>query len=276
MLASIPELVNRPGNRRGRDNRTRFSAWTEVPSGMIPISEVLQRLVVATVLGAIVGIERERLERAAGLRTHALVGVGAALFMLVSIYGFNDVMSWPGVSLDPSRVAAQVVSGIGFLGAGTIIFQREIVRGLTTAASIWTVAAIGLAVGGGLYLPAVATTLLALLILAGLKPIEERLFIRRRSRVIRLVVGPQTGALAAIREAADAVGIRVERMIVEPGSETEGDQVDLTVSRESSTTIDAFIDRLRQIAGVQRITSVRLPGPLDVTSDLDDETLDRN
>jgi uncharacterized membrane protein YhiD involved in acid resistance len=129
---------------------------------MIQPQQIIIRLVVATVLGAIVGLERERLERAAGLRTHALVGVGAALFMLVSAFGFADVLGTRQVALDPSRIAAQVVSGIGFLGAGTIILQREIIRGLTTAASVWAVAAVGLAVGGGLYLAAVSATVLIL------------------------------------------------------------------------------------------------------------------
>src|SRR5579883_2140530 len=113
---------------------------------MIAPEQVLFRLVIATILGGLVGLERERLDRAAGLRTHALVALGAALLMLVSAFGFSDVLHTPQVTLDPSRVAAQVVSGIGFLGAGTIILRREIVRGLTTAASVWSVAAIGLAV----------------------------------------------------------------------------------------------------------------------------------
>src|SRR6476469_2720146 len=101
---------------------------------MIPTEQLILRLIVAALLGGLVGVERERLERAAGLRTHALVGVGSALFMLVSAFGFADILGTPNVSLDPSRIAAQVVSGIGFLGAGTIILQREIIRGLTTAA----------------------------------------------------------------------------------------------------------------------------------------------
>jgi len=115
---------------------------------VITISEVLVRVLVATVLGGVVGIERERSERAAGLRTHAMVGLGAAAFMILSAFGFKDILGAQAVVLDPSRVAAQIVTGIGFLGAGTIIFQREMVRGLTTAASIWAVAAIGAAVGG--------------------------------------------------------------------------------------------------------------------------------
>src|SRR5215217_5273075 len=146
---------------------------------MLAVDQVVLRLAVATTLGAVIGIERERLERAAGLRTHALMGVGSALFMIVSAFGFADVLDTPHVSLDPSRVAAQVVSGIGFLSGGTIIFQREIVRGLTTAASIWAVAAIGLAVGGGLFVSAGAATVVVLLILAGFKPLENRFFLHR-------------------------------------------------------------------------------------------------
>src|SRR5271156_6332302 len=120
-------------------------------------TEMLIRLVVAAALGSLIGFERERLLWAAGIRTHMLVCVGDCLFMIVSAYGFSSVIG-QNIVLDPSRVAAQVVSGIGFLGAGAILARNEIVKGLTTAASIWTVAAIGLAVGGGLYFAASAST----------------------------------------------------------------------------------------------------------------------
>lgn len=144
----------------------------------ITVWEYLARIGLAFVLGAAVGLERERQPRPAGLRTHALVSVGAALAILVSTYGFSDVVGTNGVVLDPSRVAAQVVSGIGFIGAGTIIAQSDRVRGLTTAASLWAVAAIGLAAGGGLYIPAIATTVIVLVILVPFKYLEERLFHR--------------------------------------------------------------------------------------------------
>src|SRR5690606_15730064 len=108
---------------------------------MIETSEILIRLSLGALCGAIIGIERERKEWAAGMRTHMMVSVGATLFMLVSAYGFNDVLANDKIDLDPSRVAAQVVSGIGFLGAGTIIFLRQgVIRGLTTASGLWTVA----------------------------------------------------------------------------------------------------------------------------------------
>ncbi|MEE7561353.1 MgtC/SapB family protein, partial [Xanthomonas sp. Kuri4-2] len=120
---------------------------------MIPFWDVALRLVLAAALGAVIGANRGRLEWAAGLRTHMLVCVGSALALIVSAYGFQDVLAAPHVVLDPSRIAAQVISGVGFLGAGTILFlQREqVIRGLTTAAGLWAVAAIGLAAGAGLY-----------------------------------------------------------------------------------------------------------------------------
>jgi putative Mg2+ transporter-C (MgtC) family protein len=112
----------------------------------------------ALVLSALIGLEREIRQKNAGLRTHTLVGVGAALFMLISKYGFNDVLESGRVILDPSRVAAQIVTGVGFLGAGLIFVRRDSVRGLTTAAAIWVTAAVGAASGAGLPVLAVVTT----------------------------------------------------------------------------------------------------------------------
>lgn len=120
------------------------------------------RLLVAGILGAIIGLDREYRAKEAGYRTHFLVSLGSALIMIVSQYGFQDIIQENSVTLDPSRVAAQVVSGIGFIGAGTIIFQKQIVRGLTTAAGIWATAGIGLAVGAGMYTISIAATLLTL------------------------------------------------------------------------------------------------------------------
>lgn len=139
---------------------------------MINNVELLSRLVLAALLGSVIGFERERLSWAAGLRTHMLVCVGSSLIMLVSAFGFADALGQKNVVLDPSRIAAQVVSGIGFLGAGSILLRGEIVRGLTTAASLWSVAGIGLAVGGGMYTASVGATIIILIILAGVKPLS--------------------------------------------------------------------------------------------------------
>ena len=131
---------------------------------MIPELEFLLRLFCAAVLGGIIGLEREYRSKEAGFRTHFLVAMGSALFMIVSAYGFdsmnNELQRW-----DVSRVAAQVVSGIGFIGAGTIIFRKSenIVSGLKTAAGLWVTAAIGLACGGGMYILSIGSTLMVLI-----------------------------------------------------------------------------------------------------------------
>ncbi len=130
---------------------------------MMMAGEFIFRLVIAGVLGALVGFDREYRAKEAGTRTHFLVSIGSALIMMVSQWGFEDILKVQGVGLDPSRVAAQVVSGIGFIGAGTIMMQKQFVRGLTTAAGLWVVAGIGLAIGGGLYTLGIAATLLTLI-----------------------------------------------------------------------------------------------------------------
>lgn len=127
----------------------------------------LGELVLAFVLSALVGMEREFRQKSAGLRTYTLVGVASALFMLVSKYGFNNILDAGRVVLDPSRIAAQVVSGIGFIGGGVIFMRRDIVRGLTTAASVWLTAALGMACGAGLITLAVATTIGHFIIMLG-------------------------------------------------------------------------------------------------------------
>jgi putative Mg2+ transporter-C (MgtC) family protein len=129
--------------------------------------DIIWRLGLALVLSSAIGVEREIAQKSAGLRTYSLVGVGAALFMLVSTYGFADVLGSPHTILDPSRVAAQVVSGIGFIGGGIIFVRRDTVRGLTTAAGVWVTAAVGMACGGDLPLLAIATTLIYFLVAYG-------------------------------------------------------------------------------------------------------------
>lgn len=152
------------------------------------------KLLVAAVLGGILGWERERRGRPAGLRTHILVCIGVTLMMIVSEYIFEKYKTFAADSIirvDPARIAAQVVTGIGFLGAGTIMRFRTMVRGLTTAASLWTVAGIGLAVGSGCYLPAVLTTVLALIALL-LLPLFEREIKHDKYKTLKLnISGPE-------------------------------------------------------------------------------------
>lgn len=135
--------------------------------------ELLIRIVLAGILGAAIGLEREKRFKEAGLRTHFLVAVGSAIIMIISKYAFTDILMQNDVVLDPSRIAAQVVSGVGFLGAGMILVQRQSIQGLTTAAGIWTTAAIGLAIGGGMYSVGIFGTLLVLIGLEFLKRVFQ-------------------------------------------------------------------------------------------------------
>lgn len=128
--------------------------------------EFIIRIVVAAMMGGAIGLEREYRAKEAGFRTHFLVGLGSALFMILSAYGFEDILtSGLTVRLDPSRIAAQVVTGIGFIGAGTIILQKQdrVVRGLTTAAGLWVTSAIGMTAGAGMYVLSIVATILVLI-----------------------------------------------------------------------------------------------------------------
>jgi putative Mg2+ transporter-C (MgtC) family protein len=137
--------------------------------------DVLWRLVLALVLSSVIGLEREMRQKSAGLRTYTLVGVGSALFVLVSAYGFSDVLAHSGTRLDPSRVAAQVVTGIGFIGGGLIFVRRDAVRGLTTAAGVWVTAAVGMAAAANLPVLATGTTVIYLIVAYGYAALTPRL-----------------------------------------------------------------------------------------------------
>jgi len=133
-------------------------------------------IVISALLGGAIGLEREYRSKEAGFRTHFLVGLGSGLFMVLSLHGFDDFVGIQGIQRDPSRIAAQVVSGIGFIGAGTIIFQKNVVKGLTTAAGLWVTSAIGMTAGAGMYLLALAATGLVLLCLEGSNFIHHKVF----------------------------------------------------------------------------------------------------
>jgi putative Mg2+ transporter-C (MgtC) family protein len=216
-------------------------------------AEFVLRLAVSAVLGSLIGMDRERLLWAAGLRTHMLVCVGSCLVMIVSVYGFTSVLG-PHVILDPSRVAAQVVSGVGFLGAGSIILRNEVVKGLTTAASLWTVAAVGLAVGSGLYIPAVAGTIIILVILIGLKPIEARL--RRQHQVveIRLKAPRGTMSFAALEKALGWRAGHITQLNVQPGEDEGLDDVTIGIGRLTPADV---AEALKAVAAIPGASDVR-------------------
>lgn len=169
--------------------------------------EQLARLSLAAFLGGLIGIERERLNRAAGLRTHVLVSVGSALFTLISLFAFQGI----GPINDPARVAAQIVSGIGFLGAGTIMKHGATVRGLTTAATLWVCAGIGMAAGAGFYQGAVLSTIITLVSLVTLKRIESR-FGDREFTTFELTMDQGAGQLAKVQGVLELLGITLRNL----------------------------------------------------------------
>jgi putative Mg2+ transporter-C (MgtC) family protein len=167
----------------------------------------------ALLLSAAIGLEREIRQKSAGLRTHTLVGVGAALFMLISKYGFTDVVIPGHVIADPSRVAAQIVSGIGFLGAGLIFVRRDSVRGLTTAASIWVTAAVGTAAGAGLPVIAALSTGIYFVVTLGFVPVTRRLpRSATASSMIHVRYPDGRGILRDILEVVTARGFAVDEL----------------------------------------------------------------
>jgi putative Mg2+ transporter-C (MgtC) family protein len=209
--------------------RSRLHLLSTVPTLEWP--HVLLRLLVAALLGGAIGMERELRERQAGLRTHLVVCVGSALFTLVSAYGFHEFLVSGGslVRTDPTRIAAQIVSGIGFLGAGAIIRQGLSVKGLTTAATLWLVAAIGMASGAGYYSAAIFATAGALLTLGPLRIVAYRVVRRYRPEVDRLLVEiPAGGSPGAVLEAIERRGGRVVALEIAQ----EGDRRSIAVDVE--------------------------------------------
>lgn len=203
-------------------------------------------------LSALIGFEREVRQKSAGLRTHTIVGLGAALFLLVSKYGFTDVLATGRIELDPSRVAAQVASGLGFLGAGVIFVRRDAVRGLTTAATIWLTAAVGMSAAAGLPLLAVLCTLGHFLVLYGLTPLAQRLARRAPSeQAVSCTYLDGRGVLRDVMAHCTRAGWAVTALAttVVPGAHAV--RVDLSVQGRGSAT--ALAAGLGELPGVTEV-----------------------
>ena len=220
-------------------------------------AEVLLRIVLAGVLGGAIGVERELREREAGLRTHMLVAIGSTLFTLVSAYGFSEFRfsNASGITSDPTRIAAQVVTGIGFLGAGAIIRQGLSVRGLTTAASLWVVAAIGLATGAGYYSAAVITTVVVLVSLWPLRIVAFRMFERLRPGEVRLEVELRANeSPSVLLESLEARGVAVQSFEVEDARERRRVALDVRATGVRLEQVTAELMRLEPVLGVRWAT----------------------
>ncbi len=215
--------------------------------------EVLLRVALAAVLGSVLGLERELREREAGLRTHLLVSVGSALFTIVSAYGFREFLN-SGASVvraDPTRIAAQIVTGIGFLGAGAIIRQGLSIRGLTTAATLWVVAAIGLAAGAGYYSAAVITTAIALIALWPLRALAFSVVRRFRGTTgLLLVQLPAGESPAALIDAVDREA-KIEG--IELGQEADRRNLELNLELRPDQRPHDLVAKLADIEGVLEV-----------------------
>lgn len=223
----------------------------------IGMDEMMLRLGLAFLLGGLIGFEREQSNRAAGLRTNIVVCVGAALIMLLSRYGFAEYVGH--TQLDPARLAAQVVSGIGFLGAGVILFNGFSISGLTTAATLWVVAGIGLAVGAGFYLPAVAATVLVLFCLLVLNKVEEKWLQPKYIKTFQIKMKDRPSGLGDITEVLHRHKLDVRRMTVERIG-AEGDDplppvlISITVKqKKKQKQIATVIEQIGSISGVTDI-----------------------
>ena len=214
--------------------------------------DLLGKLSLATILGGVIGWEREASGKAAGLRTNILICMGAALLTELSM-AFSTLVSPDGQPSDPSRIAAQIVSGIGFLGAGTIMQAKGNVTGLTTAATLWVVAAIGMTVGAGAFLEATGTTLLVLSILWPLAWVEERVEEARRARTLRVLVTDGPGKVEGVQDVLEKSGLVVRLESVVKGREGESQAIfDVHGSSRDFRRARGEVMELKDVRGVFR------------------------
>jgi len=217
---------------------------------MVNEYEIFARLMLAAVLGGTIGLERELRSRSAGLRTNALVCLGSALFMLVSQYMW---FIYAGrTQVDPSRIAAQIITGIGFIGAGTIMKSRFTMKGLTTAASIWTVASVGMAVGAGLYAMSIITVLAAILILTLLEKLEH-ILPRDWYSNIRVVASDREKISEEIRGAVSDAGGEIKDVCVEFEKESDEMQFNVIARFKGKPANEEVVKRIAAVEGIKKV-----------------------
>lgn len=215
---------------------------------MIPDLEMVLRLAAAGVLGGVIGYERQARHKSAGLRTHILVSMGSCLIMILSINIYSTVQGL--TNADPARLAAQVVSGIGFLGAGSIMKEGLTVRGLTTAASLWVVSGVGLSIGGGYYLASVVTTLLVFITLTVLTKVEHRGCTFDTATLAITTTIDKPGQLGAICSAVGRLGVSI--VDIQMGEE-EPSVVVMAVKLPEHRTVTEVIGAITGITGVTQV-----------------------
>ncbi|HHW61052.1 MAG TPA: methyltransferase [Syntrophomonadaceae bacterium] len=215
------------------------------------IYEIIFKLTLACVLGGLIGLERESLNRPAGFRTYTLVCVGSALAMVVSLDMYYQF--YKTVNADPGRIAAQVVSGIGFLGAGTIMREGATVRGLTTAAGLWVVACIGLAVGAGLYIPAIIATILILFVLIYFARLEQQFTGMRLYKGLVMVVEDEPGMVGIVGSIMGDLGVSIKNINLNRLENEKELEIELLVELPPNTSVDKIIEELTHVRGLKYI-----------------------
>jgi Uncharacterized membrane protein len=220
-------------------------------------TDMLMRMGLALLLGGLIGFEREQSNHAAGLRTNTLVCLGSCLLMMLSMYGFGDFANETNVRLDPARLAAQVITGIGFLGAGTILFTGKSITGLTTAASLWVVSAIGLAVGAGFYLGAVTATVSVYFILWAMNKMEKRFLKGKREQLIRIYADDRSTLLNAMNAIIHEQDIVVRKMIVSDQTDVHEGRVmvQMYVTVPKQLSIMLLVNQINDVGGVRGVST---------------------
>ncbi|WP_442915433.1 MgtC/SapB family protein [Lentibacillus sp. JNUCC-1] len=215
-------------------------------------SVIALRILIALLLSGLIGFERELKNHSAGFRTHILVGIGACLMMLLSLYGFQSLIdAYDNIRFDPARIPSYVISGIGFLGAGTIIVYGGTIRGLTTAASIWAVAGLGLVVGMGMYSTAIYTTLLILLSLGFLNNIENKIIKKKRSKAIEIFADDDI-EINALISVLEGYQVSIKRMEIVNESQNSK-QIIIKYERGSDVNTVALINDISKVEAIRTV-----------------------
>jgi len=215
----------------------------------------LGELTLALVLSSLIGLEREFRMKSAGLRTHTLVGVSAALLMLVSKYGFGDVIVQNQIVLDPSRIAAQIVSGIGFIGGGLIFVQRDIVRGLTTAAAIWLTAAVGMACGAGLPILALYVAGAHFLVMFGFARLSKRIILSEQCELVVHYLAGQ-GAVREILKLCSGRAFSVHEVSAHDDAATDQERHAIHLRLRGRGDFDSLAIAMRDLRGIISVSRV--------------------
>ena len=219
---------------------------------MITEGQIIIRILVGAILGAMVGLERERHDQPAGLRTHMILVIGATLAMVLSV-NVGYLFARPGTPSDPARLAAQVISGIGFLGAGAILRYGLSVKGLTTATSLWTMAIVGMAVGAGYYLIGIVSTALMLIVLSLVNVVENRFLRTSVSRFITIEAIYHKGGVRSIRKMIQSFSDSISSFNIQKNVKSKRLRIQVVARISRNQHLEELIEAISEVEGVRNL-----------------------